>query len=430
MATRKKQRTRKQRKKGLANVNLDQKRGTYRVTFSLPGHGQIKRRFKTEAAADHAAYQANTVLPHLHTGIKEAPQGLTKSEMVEWVLSGAKIDPRPARSVVDETTARLITRFKRLKESIEESSYITLCIHLEHLKRYLTETDLLYAPVTSITTDVLRDYQRWRVGRPLVFHKPITPPKTIVGPVTVNKETTSFRSLFGLGNPARNPCKSLERLAEDELPDFRTLPEIEALLARGVFSPEEEKAIRKARILTLEEIDALVDLGVGRAVHVPLAIAAYTGARKSEVARLTWADVDLKGLTITFTSKKQSRRKKTTRRRVPVHPSLLPILQAYLIKTGGRGYLFPGKKGPVSGSTLHDNLKRVLRASSFEGIGWHTLRHSMASNLARVGEDQRVINGILGHVSDAMAKRYRHLFPDQRVNAMTKLAAARSTGAA
>jgi len=46
--------------------------------------------------------------------------------------------------------------------------------------------------------------------------------------------------------------------------------------------------------------------------------------------------------------------------------------------------------------------------------GWHVLRHSFASNLARMGVDQRKIDRWMGHSTD-VRWRYQHLRPeDQR----------------
>ena len=50
--------------------------------------------------------------------------------------------------------------------------------------------------------------------------------------------------------------------------------------------------------------------------------------------------------------------------------------------------------------------------------GFHTFRHSFASNLAAKGIDQRVIDEWMGHQTEEMRKRYRHLFPDQQRKAI------------
>lgn len=51
-------------------------------------------------------------------------------------------------------------------------------------------------------------------------------------------------------------------------------------------------------------------------------------------------------------------------------------------------------------------------------IGFHSYRHSFASNLAALGIDQRVIDEFMGHQTEAMRKRYRHLFPKNRRSAI------------
>src|SRR5439155_9105442 len=51
-------------------------------------------------------------------------------------------------------------------------------------------------------------------------------------------------------------------------------------------------------------------------------------------------------------------------------------------------------------------------------VGYHTYRHSFASNLAARGVDQRIIDEWLGHMTAGMRRRYRHLFPTDRRSAI------------
>ena len=53
--------------------------------------------------------------------------------------------------------------------------------------------------------------------------------------------------------------------------------------------------------------------------------------------------------------------------------------------------------------------------------GYHTLRHSFASNLARAGVDERVVDELMGHQTEEMRRRYRHFFPEQRRDAVARL---------
>ena len=51
-------------------------------------------------------------------------------------------------------------------------------------------------------------------------------------------------------------------------------------------------------------------------------------------------------------------------------------------------------------------------------LGWHVLRHSFVSALAARGIDQRIIDDLAGHSTEAMARRYRHLVPDLKEEAI------------
>src|SRR3712207_8603670 len=43
--------------------------------------------------------------------------------------------------------------------------------------------------------------------------------------------------------------------------------------------------------------------------------------------------------------------------------------------------------------------------------GYHVLRHSFVSNCAAAGVDQRLIDAWVGHTTEEMRRRYRHLIP-------------------
>jgi integrase len=51
-------------------------------------------------------------------------------------------------------------------------------------------------------------------------------------------------------------------------------------------------------------------------------------------------------------------------------------------------------------------------------VGFDTYRHSFVSNLAAAGVDQRLIDEFMGHQTDAMRKRCRHLFPKNKRSAI------------
>jgi integrase len=67
-------------------------------------------------------------------------------------------------------------------------------------------------------------------------------------------------------------------------------------------------------------------------------------------------------------------------------------------------------------------FKRLLKDSKWSVVkGWHCLRHSFISNCASKGIDQRMIDEWVGHTTEEMRRRYRHLFPSTQQDAMKQL---------
>ena len=74
---------------------------------------------------------------------------------------------------------------------------------------------------------------------------------------------------------------------------------------------------------------------------------------------------------------------------------------------------------PLTTSEATHFFKETLAGSKWDKIrGFHTFRHSFASNLAAGNTDQRLIDEWMGHQTEEMRKRYRHLFPDQQRKAI------------
>ena len=92
------------------------------------------------------------------------------------------------------------------------------------------------------------------------------------------------------------------------------------------------------------------------------------------------------------------------------------------IHPGGQ-HLFAKSNGkPLEDRTARDAFGAVTDNSRWKVLrGYHVLRHSFASNLARHGVDDRVIRKLLGHESDEMTERYRHLFPEDKEAAVNLL---------
>ncbi len=138
-----------------------------------------------------------------------------------------------------------------------------------------------------------------------------------------------------------------------------------------------------------------------------------------EWVRALPSDLDLAGGVITVREKKRDKRKLTTRR-VPLTPLLKEVLTAWLSERTGGPTLFCKEGGrPISPREAHNYFRRGLRLSPWAVLkGWHVFRHSFISALASKGVDQRIIDDLVGHSTDEQRRRYRHLFPDVKQQAL------------
>jgi integrase len=162
-------------------------------------------------------------------------------------------------------------------------------------------------------------------------------------------------------------------------------------------------------------------------------MAAHTGARRSEMLRTERQDVDFENDIITIREKKRVRGKVTTRR-VPMSSRLKEVLSAF---PAVNGRLF----GQLSVQAAQKAFMRVVgkhtsaakngeakakteanRRTKWTVVkGYHVLRHSFISVLANKGIDQRIIDELVGHQTEAMRRRYRHLYPQTVADAIKQV---------
>lgn len=201
-------------------------------------------------------------------------------------------------------------------------------------------------------------------------------------------------------------------------PAFRTVAEVQAIIDRGSLTPAEERDLWECIYLSPTEVAGLLAVVKERArdpgsflLH---ALPAYTGMRRGEVLRLTWADVDLDGRLVRARSRKQSRRRTETVRAIDLHPDLVRILadwkerqakgQVVVADPATGGPLGSGRANPLFWQALRGTDWCLDAKSNWYKIGFHTYRHSFVSNLAAAGVDQRVIDEWVGHSTDAMRR--------------------------
>lgn len=148
-------------------------------------------------------------------------------------------------------------------------------------------------------------------------------------------------------------------------------------------------------------------------------LAAHTGTRRSEIVRATPSDVDLDRGSVTIREKKRDKRKHTTRR-VPLTPLLKEVLADWMERRGKGKTLFCKDDGnEITPREAYNFFQRGLRLSDWNMLkGWHVFRHSYISALASKDVEQRIIDDLVGHSTNEQRRRYRHLFPDIKEQAV------------
>jgi integrase len=254
---------------------------------------------------------------------------------------------------------------------------------------------------------------------------------------TVIRERCTLRQFFGWALEKKhiqeNPAASLETIKGGrDLQPFRTRSEIEAMIERGGLDDLDDRELWERLFLDTNEVAGVLDL-VRRAASLNEsfflhAIPAYTGMRRGELLKLKWLDVDFDGETITARSRKQSRSKEETSRTIDLHPELRDELSRWRKQQQRGQYVLcdPSTLEPIEKDRANRLFWQPMRGTewclagkrNWFKIGFHTYRHSFASNLAARGIDQRIIDEFMGHQTEAMRRRYRHLFPNNRREAM------------
>jgi integrase len=332
--------------------------------------------------------------------------------------------------------------------SIEDSSLATVRMHLNHFLATLGER----FPVQELT---LADLQRHINRRATKKYRGQT-----LSPVTLQKEMASLRACWNWGVDGgkltgRFPSRGLKYPKADEKPPFQTWQEIERKVAAGGLTETETADLWECLFLTQADTEELLDYVKANTAHdwiyPAIVFAAHTGARRSEVFRVGVHDLDFGAETVLIHEKKRAKGRRTTRR-MPLSPFLVGVLKEWLaIHPGGQflfchnGEVFRSKKrskltgyqwganrakslhgrkatvrtrserptqSAITRDEAHDHFQRTVAGGKWRVLrGWHVLRHSFISNCAAKGVDQRLIDAWVGHTTDEMRARYRHLIP-------------------
>lgn len=404
-------------------ASLERRGKKFRLVFRYAGKKyQHPLRTEHEREAEACAERVEENIRLLERGRLLLPPD---ADLPTFLLSDGKLNNTPvprARLTLGEFRNRYVETHSQ--GSLEAKTLQTIRTHFIHLVESLGEG----FDVQSLTMIKLQEHVNRR-ARCAGIHK------RTLSPVTTKKELATFRAAWNWGVQAglltgRFPNQGLRFPKTSEKPPFRTFEEVSALVKRENMTEGERRDLWDCVFLTLEELAELLRYVEAESrhavVHPMFSVAAITGARRSEVMRLCWHDIDFPSQTLVLHERKKAKGKQTTRR-VPLAQPLVAVLRAWREKSSGTLLVFPTCFGDGDGTDgeaftpndADDLFKSTLARSKWRHLrGWHVFRHSFISNCAAKNVDQRMIDEWVGHTTEAMRRRYRHLIPGQQRQAI------------
>jgi integrase len=405
--------------------------GQYHVAFRF-GPRKIKKSLRTKdkkvAEARRCRLEENLRL--VESGRLTVPED---ADVARFLLSDGKLKAAHSKRPPLQSLADFSEAFLRSipDGALEHNTLDGMRIHVRHLKRLIGRS----FPFREISLADLQAYLDRRSKEPGLRAGRLSP-------ATIRKEITTLRCIWNWAREAghvtrRLPLKGLRYPKSVEKPPFQTRAEIERRIARGGLSNREEAELWDSLFLTLPDIQCLLS-DVERVARHPFVypmfvFAAHTGARRSEMIRSRLEDIDLVACTVTIREKKRVKGKLTTRT-APLSPLLRQVMDRWIAAHPGGQHTFclgpeiarstknRDEFPPLTPDETRDHFKRTLSGTQWSKLrGWHVFRHSFCSNCAARGIDQRIINAWVGHQTEEMVRRYRHLIPNQQQRAIREV---------
>ncbi|UIF87806.1 site-specific integrase [Cupriavidus necator] len=247
---------------------------------------------------------------------------------------------------------------------------------------------------TCKATLLVKPAVRYSPSGPIELDKPLTP-------ATVNRYLATLSSVF----------------------NFAMQREIIAIhpMKGGAVSKEKESDGRR-RILTPGEEQSLYTACDGSSwpmMRLFLRVCLTTAARKSEVLKLRWQDIDLDRSVAMLPKTKND-----SPRALPLVSDVkAALIEAKKVRPLSSDYLFFDPRHPERPKNIDMLWKAVRKRAGLwqdrddplDQVVLHTTRHTVATKLIRVEKNIAKVQAVTGHKTLAMLNRYTHLDTDDAV---------------
>ena len=206
-----------------------------------------------------------------------------------------------------------------------------------------------------------------------------------------------------------------------------------------LFCPKSTK--KEMRVLSKEEQTRFIEFLLKDTDECKFGtlFALLTGIRIGEICALKWENISLKDGTVSITSTVQrlksfdgssdnktkivisDPKSNTSARIIPLTDFVLGLCQKF--KADNSAYILSGRADKIiEPRTLQYKMDSYTKACGFEGVHFHTLRHTFATRCVEVGFEIKSLSEILGHASPRITlERYVHSSLELKRKNMDKL---------
>jgi len=271
-----------------------------------------------------------------------------------------------------ETVSELVAHYAQHELTLERKAYATVQVHKSFLNLYVLPKWKEYK-LSDVKTVAV---EHWLGGHDLA---PAT--KTKIRNIMSAIFSHAIRYEWVTFNPIAKVRCSSKRLRE---PDVLTPSEFQALLQQ----------------LELRE-------------RVMVMLAGSTGLRRSELFALRWCDINFFNMEVAVTRSCVGNhigdtKTQASRKPVPLHQCVSESLLGWRAESrycADDDFVFPSLRKNGSQPLQPDMvLKKTIRPALIKAgvrkvIGWHSFRHSLATNLRSLGVDVKVAQELLRHAN-------------------------------
>jgi integrase len=262
-----------------------------------------------------------------------------------------------------------------------------------HITLKQIEDDDIYSAVEELSNQKAKYFHGFDTDGKTIFKAK----KKLLQPSTINRYVAAISALFTWAIKKRiapktfiHPCRGIERKKENN---------------------ERVRYLNKTELVNLMESVKHSKWGK---LYLLVLLGITTGARRGELERLKWSDIDFEK-NVAYTGITKNGDRKTT--------PLLPKVVDELLKHQGpiNQYIFYSERVPTQPFCFEHRWREALKESKVKDFHFHDLRHSCASYLVQSHATLVEVADILGHRDLRTTRRYAHLGTEHKAQVVNRI---------